>query len=179
MTTHDHVSQDCGVCAGELQKKLDVALRLNEDLLKRMEIIATATDEFCNALEKADKSPETAKTVAYWREQFAQFKQYLKATEKRNCECAKASCPQCGPSGDDEGRIIPGQQITVNVNGKLCNVGNTLTYEEILKLARQSEGASVLCTPEDRRLAGFSVIKGQAVEVSDGMVIVCMMTGNA
>lgn len=99
--------------------------------------------------------------------------------EKRNCECAKATCPQCGPSGDDEGRIIPGQQITVNVNGKECEVGNTLTYEEILKLARQSDGATVLCKPEDRRLAGFSVIKGQTVEVSDGMVIVCIMTGNA
>lgn len=28
---------------------------------------------------------------------------------KKECQCAQASCPKCGPSGDDEGRIISGK----------------------------------------------------------------------
>jgi hypothetical protein len=68
---------------------------------------------------------------------------------------------------------------TVVVNGDDYEVGATLTYEEVLRLARQKEGASVVCKPADRRLAGFTMIKGQTVEVSEGMVISCMMTGNA
>lgn len=70
-------------------------------------------------------------------------------------------------------------RMIVNVNGKNWQVGEQLTYDEILKMADEREGASVICNPKDKRLAGFSVIKGQTVEVTDGMVINCIMTGNA
>jgi hypothetical protein len=60
------------------------AYRLNDDLLKRMDFIAGAADEFCNALEAADgKNPETAKAVAYWRQRFGQYKTDRQAMEKR------------------------------------------------------------------------------------------------
>jgi hypothetical protein len=67
----------------------------------------------------------------------------------------------------------------ININGKDVEVGDRLGYEDILTLAGEREGASVVCKPKDPRLSGFTVIRGQTVDVTDGMRINCIMTGNA
>lgn len=89
-------------------------------------------------------------------------------------------CPMLVPFWEAmEGYENQGPVVKISVNGKECEARAPLTYEDILVLAGEREGASVICKPKDKRLAGFSLIMGQSCEVTEGMVINCMMIGNA
>lgn len=50
--------------------------------------------------------------------------------------------------------------LKIVVNGETMELaagGSSLSYEDVLKLAGEREGASVVCKPKDQRLAGFSL----------------------
>lgn len=72
-----------------------------------------------------------------------------------------------------------GGKVLIKLNGKDIHVANSLSYDDIVELAGEREGASIVVKPADRKLAGFSLIKGQFVDVTEGMIIGCIMTGNA
>lgn len=88
--------------ADDAEDARQVANRLNSDLERRLKICADATDEFCNALEKADgKNPETIKAVAYWRQRFGEFKATLAERPVHEwVESAESGtvCKKCGLS---------------------------------------------------------------------------------
>lgn len=76
---------------------------------------------------------------------------------------------------------LMGEHMKINVNGAdlFWPDSKPLYYEDILKLAGEREGASVVCKPADKRLAGFTLCRGQSCPPTEGMKINCIMTGNA
>jgi hypothetical protein len=71
--------------------------------------------------------------------------------------------------------------MKINVNGVNHDWSDSkpLSYEDILALANEREWASVTCKPADKRLAGFTLCRGQSCPPTDGMKINCIQTGNA
>jgi hypothetical protein len=71
--------------------------------------------------------------------------------------------------------------MKININGVDVDWPDhrPMTYEEVLLLSHEREGASVVCKPADKSLAGFTIHHGQSFPPTEGMKINCIMTGNA
>jgi hypothetical protein len=151
--------EHCEIALKEMTAERDLLLLQNREYLDHIEwawgVIANAGPEGCMGnWKKLD--PEWVKIAENWRDKYHDI---LAKREKRNHE--------------------GGGRVLIKLNGKDIQVANSLSYDDIIELAREREGASVIVKPADRKLAGFSVIKGQFVDVTEGMIIGCLMTGNA
>lgn len=100
-------------------------------------------------------------------------------------ECLKVRMDGAAP--DEQrwaGFVSPGAkpQAPANVyfNGKRVEVTQArLTYEDVLRLAGQPDGASCMHDFGPRGSGGGILTRGESVAVCDGMHFSCMMTGNA